>query len=138
MVGLPYESAITSITGLVSEWIEDPDKKIEFEFKMRELNFRVAESLLKTQTVPWVDATVKIMYALLAFIRPIGALYLSYRGIEAVDLERLGNSDIANYVNAGLGMSFPGWMLSRHKNKNKEQEEITKRERYKLNVPDYE
>ncbi|PUB87065.1 MAG: hypothetical protein DBP02_02135 [gamma proteobacterium symbiont of Ctena orbiculata] len=133
-MALPYESVINGLIGLGSEWITDKDKQIEFAYKMRELNFKIAESLLRTQTVPWVDATVKIIYALVALMRPIGTALMTAFGLYA----HYKQIQIDPAVHAAIDGAFPAWGVSRHMNKKKEQEEQTKRERIKSNIPEYE
>jgi hypothetical protein len=134
LMPLPYESVINGLIALGSEWITDKDKQIEFAYKMRELNFKVAESLLKTKTVPWVDGAVKIIYAIVALARPIGTAAMTAFGLYA----HYRQIPIDTALHTAIDSSFPAWGASRHINKNKEQEEITKRERYKLNIPEYE
>ncbi|MEW8420265.1 MAG: hypothetical protein AB2669_16575 [Candidatus Thiodiazotropha endolucinida] len=133
-MGLPYESTINGIIGLGKEWILDKDKQIEFAYKMRELNFKIAESLLSTQTIPWVDATVKIIYALVALFRPIGTALMTAFGLYA----HWKQIPIDTALHAAIDGAFPAWGVSRHMNKTKEQQEITKRERFKANIPEYE
>ena len=133
-MALPYESVINGIIGLGSEWITDKDKQIEFAFKMRELNFKMAESLLRTQTVPWVDATVKIIYAFVALMRPLGTALMTGFGLYA----HYKQIPIDTALHAAIDGAFPAWGVSRHINKTREQQEITKRERFKANIPEYE
>lgn len=120
---MPWEDAVNGLIDIGKEFIVDKDKQIEFEYKTKELSLQMASELLKTQTVPWVDALVKLMYAAQTFIRPFGAFimtcfgaYCHYKGIP---------------LDAGLHAVFDGafvaWGASRHAHKSKVEEEKTKR-----------
>lgn len=124
---MPWESLIQSISGLAGEFIEDKDKRNELIFKVKELEFSLRESLLSTKTTPKTDAFVKLLIAfkdiILPMLRPVGAammtgfgMYCHYKGIPL---------DGATQVI--MDGAFPAWGASRHVNKNKEQEEKTKR-----------
>ena len=100
------------ITKVASELITDKDKLAEFEARAKELVHEADKALLQDDTIPWVDALVKLMLASKQFIRPVGSflitaagIYLHYKGIE-VDAALHGLIDGA----------FPGWMYSRHSN----------------------
>lgn len=108
-------NALTGIMGLADQYILDKDKLIEFRFRALELNIQAQETLLKTNTTPWVDAVVKLMYALNMFWRPfVGAAmtafgaYCHYKGIEM---------DAA--LHAVFDGAFPAWGASRHMEKIK-------------------
>lgn len=116
----PWESAIESVTGLISEFIEDPDKQAELRLKL-------SQSLLQTTTTPKTDAFVKILIAFhdiaLPMLRPLGAaamtavgLYFQYKGI-----------DMDAGLQAVVTGAFPAWGASRHINKQTEQRERTQR-----------
>lgn len=127
---MPWTSLIDSISGLASEFIEDPDKRNELMFKVQQLEFSLRETLLTTKTNPWVDGFVKILIAfrdiILPMLRPLGAFYLSYMGVDMAQIELAAGDEIST-LSAGLATAFPAWGASRHVNKNKEQEEQTKR-----------
>lgn len=116
----PGETAIESITGLISEFITDPDKAAEFRFKLD-------QTLLQTITTPRTDAFVKILIAtrdiIIPMIRPLGAaamtaagLYFQYKGIE-----------VDTTIEALTVGAFPAWGASRHVNKQTQQREQTER-----------
>lgn len=129
---MPWTSLIDNISGLASEFIEDPDKRNELMFKVKELEFSLRETLLATKTNPWVDGFVKLLIAfrdiILPMMRPLGAFYLSYMGVDMAQAELAAGGEVSA-LSAGLAAAFPGWGASRHVNKNKEQEEKTKRHR---------
>ena len=62
--------AFESVTDLVSEFVEDKDRRNEITLKIAELESELKIAMLKTKTVVWVDALIKIMYAMQAFWRP--------------------------------------------------------------------
>ena len=117
----------SSLVGLASEFIEDPDKRIEYQFKAQELNINFMQAVTSTVTIPWVDALVKLMYAFIAILRPLGSAAMTAFGIYA----HYKQIPIDGAMHAVLDGAFPAWGASRHMNKHKEQEEITKRERVK-------
>ncbi|MEW8042035.1 MAG: hypothetical protein AB2765_14795 [Candidatus Thiodiazotropha endolucinida] len=135
----PYESiesVFTGVIGLGRELITDKDKLIEFEYKTKELQLRSMDSLLQTTTTPFVDATVKIIYAFVALMRPLGTAAMTAFGLYA----HYKQIPIDTGVHAAIDGAFPAWGVSRHMNKTKEQEEKTKREETRAlsNIPDYE
>lgn len=113
---------VKAITGLASEYIEDPDKKIEFEYKAKELETGLLETVLNTTTVPWVDALVKILVTLNSLWRPmVGAMmtaFGAYAHLKGIDMD-----PAAHVIFDG---AFPAWGASRHM--NKKQQEDTRRE----------
>lgn len=108
-------SIIDSIIGIGKEVIVDKDKQIEFEYKARELWYAQSTELLKTQTIPWVDATVKILFALNSLWRPIVSAamtaFAAYCAVMGIELSETMTSIFAS--------AFPAWGLSRHLNKQK-------------------
>ena len=114
---MPWESAIESVTGLVSELITDPDKKAEIELELQRIDAGIRSELLKTKTTPWTDAFVKLLIAfrdiIIPLLRPFGSacmtafgMYCHIKGIE-IDTGLLAMFDGA----------FPAWGASRHINK---------------------
>jgi hypothetical protein len=119
----PLTGIFEGLIGIGRELITDKDKLIEYEFRTKELHQKGMELIVSTQTIPWVDATVKIMYALIAFARPVGSAAMTAFGIYA----HYKQIPIDGAIHAVFDGAFPAWGTSRHINKNKEQEEITKR-----------
>lgn len=119
---LPWESAIDGLFGVLSEAITDKDLLAKLDVKRQEIDSAIRSQLLKTKTIPWVDALVKVMIAMrdvvIPLLRPAGAfamtafgMYMHYRGtpLDAVN-------------QAVFDGAAPAWGISRHANKKKEQE----------------
>lgn len=108
-------SIIPQLFKLGDKLIVDQDKKIEYAFKMQELTFKAMETMLSTSTVPWVDALVKILYALKTLFRPIlGALMTAFGAYAHVK-----GIEISPTMHAVFDGAFPAWGISRHVSKNK-------------------
>jgi hypothetical protein len=102
--------AAKSLIDLGGKFIEDKDKRNEFNYKALELANNFALTAMQTRTVPWVDAMVKILLVGRDYIRPIGAALMSafgaychYKGI---------NMD--NIAHTAFDMALPAWGASRH------------------------
>jgi hypothetical protein len=111
---------VTSMIGVGKELIVDKDKQIEFAFKLQEQHAALTEKLLTMQTSPKVDAFVKIMYAIqevvLPLLRPVGSAAMTAFGVYA----HTHNVQIDPAIQYIFDGAFPGWMTSRHFNKQKE------------------
>lgn len=120
----PYESLGNNLIGLAREFITDKDKAIEFEYKAKELERQWQTTLVTTKTIPWVDATIKLMYASVAFWRPAVSAFALVWGMvfpeKIMALHEMGPAGDAAIVS--IYGSFPGWMMSRHKEKEKKAE----------------
>lgn len=115
-VTFPGESLLTELVGLGREFITDKDKLLELEYKALELSQSLKMSALSQQTVPWVDASVK----LLVFARPLGAAAMTAFGAFA----HWKGIDLGSEVLHGMfDGAFPAWGASRHANKNTEVKE---------------
>ncbi len=123
---------ITSLFSIGGKFIEDKDKKNEFAFKVLEMANTLSMKMLETKTYPWVDALVKLAYAadaiMMKLLRPFGAavltgivIYCDMKGIE-----------LSSTVNALGAAAFPGWMASRHVNKQKKLDQ----KKYKIEMDD--
>ena len=119
---LPWESAIDGLFDVLGQAITDKDLLAKLETKRFELTTAISSELLKTKTIPWVDALVKIMIAMKDIIIPlfrplIGAamtafgMYMHYRGTPM---------DAATQII--FDGAAPAWGVSRHANKQKEQQ----------------
>ena len=112
---------VDSLINLGSEYIVDKDKLIEFQFKAMELKQNSIDSLVGMKTVAWVDAVVKLMFALKSLMRPIiggmmtmfGA-YCHYKGITM---------DVG--LHAIFDGAFPAWGVSRHAEKVRDKKKET-------------
>lgn len=118
MIKMPWTSAIDGVSGLISEFIEDPDKK-------NEIVTRTIEAMLASKTTKFVDALVKLAYAseqiTKGLVRPIFSIGVFIYGLshpEAIkQLHELGGvGDLA--IGAIFG-SAPLWGYSRFKEKQK-------------------
>ena len=117
-----FASLLPSIFKLGDKMIVDEDKKAEFAFKVQEMAFKQMETLINAKTYPWVDALVKLSYAseqiVKGLFRPLGAAamtgFLFYAEINDIQL--------SGAVEALCAAAFPGWMTSRHIDKQKKKE----------------
>ena len=119
--------AIPLLTGLIDigkELIEDKDKRNEFAIRSQELTHETMRIMLQTETSPWIDGAVKILYALQTFWRPAvsaGVLVWGLLNPDAIGvLHQLGT--VGDGVIASVFGSFPAWGISRHKEKMKKAE----------------
>ena len=114
---LPWESAIDGLFDVLGQVITDKDLIAKLEVEKEKLRLAIQSELLKTQTIPWVDALIKVMVALpnvvLPLLRPLGSaamtaagLYASFKGVELNDA-----------VEVAAVSAFPAWGASRHVNK---------------------
>lgn len=122
-MNIPVISAITDVFGklfgVVDQLVEDKDKKNEIVLKIAELQNQLSVQLVQTQTVPWVDGTVKLLFAfrdiVIPLFRPVVATamtaYVVYAEVNGITLSPM--------VEALFASAFPGWMASRHVNKKK-------------------
>ncbi len=115
----PIAELFTGLIGIGKELIVDKDKQIEYAFKIAQLQAGLAEKMLTMTTTPKTDAFVKILYAvkelILPMLRPIGSLVLTGFGVYA----HMKGYQIPEYVHVILDGAFPGWMASRHVEKNR-------------------
>jgi hypothetical protein len=117
-MGLPVLGLIDKLFDIGSEFITDKDKLIEFQFKTLEVKTEMTRTLLATQTIPWVDALIKVMVALKMFIRPVGGALMTAFGMYA----HLKGIEIDVGMHALFDGALPAWGVSRHiEKKNKKQ-----------------
>lgn len=106
---------IGELLGLAAEAVEDKDKRNALQAKIMELQSTVTLAIVQSQTVPWVDALVKLLYALVALATPLGSLAMMgfnlYCKIKGVPL------DVAT-EGATLGL-FPAWATYRRLEKQR-------------------
>lgn len=112
----------TLVSGLFSvgdKLIEDKDQKSKFAFQVLKMSNELSIKIMDTKTYPWIDAFIKLAYSadaiMTKLLRPVGSalltgfvLYCDYNGIQLSDT-----------VTALGAAAFPGWMASRHVNKQK-------------------
>ncbi len=117
MIGL-LAAALPSIFKLGDKLIVDKDKKAEYAYKVQEMSFKLIESIVTMKTIPWVDAFVKVLVALVSLARPLGSFYLTIMGVDMV--VEAGEVDL---VSGGLASAFPTWMGAREVNKARKHKE---------------
>jgi hypothetical protein len=111
---------IGGLTSLASEFIEDPDKRLEFETRKQEIQNELLLALVQQETNPWVDGTVKILTALVALARPLASIgVFVYSAIDPSYLSVLKQIDPTLALGAGAAAfgAAPLWGLSRHQEK---------------------
>ena len=112
-----YEKVAESAFSIIDQVVDDGDLavKLKHEFQIK---------LLTTKTEGFVDGSVKILMAfrdiVLPMLRPVGAFYLSYMGVDMAQAELAVGGDISA-LSGGLATAFPAWGASRHANKSNEQ-----------------
>lgn len=105
---------VGDLLGIVSEAVTDKDKRNEINFKIAELAHNFQMELVRSQTVPWVDALVKLIYALVALAAPLGTALMSAVGIYA----HIKGVDLGTEVTHGaIDSSFLLWRAARHREK---------------------
>ncbi len=123
----PWESAIESVTGLISELTIDDDKQAEIRLELEKVRAGIQKQLLSTTTTPKVDATVKLLIAfkdiVLPLLRPLGAALMTAFGAYCTYKE----IPIDGATEAILIGAFPAWGASRHSNKNHSETQRTQR-----------
>jgi len=111
---MPWESAITGVKDLISEFIVDEDKKNQINYQIQELEFGLRENLLKTTTTPKVDAVVKLMIAtkdvVIPMLRPVGAACMTAFGMYC-HAKGISMETATQVIMDG---AFPAWGASRH------------------------
>jgi hypothetical protein len=100
---------IGDLLGIVSEAVTDKDKRNEINLKLAELQHNFNMQLVQSQTVPWVDATVKLIYALVALARPIGSFAVTAFGLYA-HAKGIGIDTMTHTL---IDSAFPAWMGAR-------------------------
>lgn len=123
MISIPILDTVAGVFkglfGVVDQLVEDKDKKNEIFLKMVEMQNQLNLTLLLQKTTPWVDATVKLLFAIrdliIPMFRPVVAagmaVYVVYAETHGITMSPM--------VEAVFASAFPGWMASRHMNKKK-------------------
>lgn len=115
LVNIDVGGFFKGIFGIVDQLVVDKDKAAELKFYIRELQHKLDVAIITMKTVPWVDATVKLLYAFQPFFRPIGSFAMA---IFAAYCD-LHNIELGKEVKVMLYGSPIAWGLSRHINKMK-------------------
>jgi len=112
-------SLLPGLLKIGDKLIVDQDKKIEFAFKVQEMTFHLLEQLVTMQTIPWVDAIVKIIVALVALARPLGTFAMTAFGIYAHYKQIV----LPTEVHLLLDSAFPAWGAAREVDKGRKHKE---------------
>lgn len=117
---MPWETAIESVTGLISELTIDDDKQAEIRLELEKVKADVQKQLLSTVTTPRVDAFVKLLIAfkdiVIPLLRPLGAACMTGFGMYC-HYNDIGLDGATQVVMDG---AFPAWGASRHYGKKDE------------------
>ena len=113
LVDLGIGDAIKGLIGLGSEFIEDKDKRNEFNMRVKEMEGSITLALIQQKTTPKVDAAVKLLYALIPFFRPIGSAAMTVFGAYAM-YTGMEMPPSLEYILVG---AFPAWGASRYSEK---------------------
>lgn len=111
-----------SALGIIDKFVEDKDLKQKLAIRQLELTYGLAEKLINATTVPWVDASVKLLTATMIFARPLGSFALTCAGIYM----HFKNIPMDATVHGALDLAFPTWGAAREVHKSRE--EKTKRQ----------
>lgn len=110
---------------VVKEVVPDKDKQAEIALKLSENQLQFQQMLIQQSTVPWVDAIVKLLYALSDLIkqhwRPVLSGFAFVWGLFNPELlKQLQELGTAGELGVGaIFGSLPGWMWSRHTEKKR-------------------
>lgn len=105
---------------LAGTFIENKDKKAELAAGAMERVFAIADKAISMQTIPWVDAVVKLMAAMHTFMRPVGGAILTGIGIYFHYLHATGKmAALPDIVQYGLDGAFPAWGVAREVDKKR-------------------
>ncbi len=100
---------------LGGEFIEDKDKRNEFNMMIARSQNDFNTAIINMKTTPKVDALVKLLYALNALWRPIGSAAMFVFGVYAV----VTGIEISTELSAILFGAFPAWGAFRQLDKAK-------------------
>ncbi len=118
-MNLGVVSLIKEAIGAGKELIEDKDKRNQFADNNSERAYKLAETIIKRETTPKVDAIVKLAYAardcILPMFRPVGGFILSAAGVYLA----INHPDTHELIMGALIGSGPAWGYSRYKEKVK-------------------
>lgn len=120
-------NAVAGVTSkglsIIDQFVEDKDLRNELAVKQLELMYGLLEKIINTSTVPQVDALVKLILALIALARPLGALYLTIMGVDMASASIQAGGEV-NMVEGTLIGAFPTWGVAREADKR--QKEVTR------------
>lgn len=107
------DDIISGLFNLGKTYIDNKEKQAEFNNEVAKMGLQLQERMLTSQTMPKVDAIVKLMYAFreiaIPMFRPIGGALLTAASIYCA----VNRIQLDPTVNTILASAFPGWMASR-------------------------
>jgi len=113
----PYEKLGEKAFSIIDQFVDDGDLAVKLKHEMQ-------TTLLTTKTDGFVDGSIKVLFAfrdlILPILRPVGAFYLTYMGVDMATAELASGGDVSA-ISVGLTTAFPGWMGAREVNKGREQ-----------------
>jgi len=128
----PYEKAAESAFSIIDQLVDDGDLAVKLKHEMQ-------INLLTTKTDGFVDGSIKVLFAIrdliLPILRPVGAFYLTYMGVDMATAELAAGGDMSA-LSGGLATAFPTWMGARELNKGREQR--IKQDRVLRGDPDFD
>jgi len=119
---LPFMGVFEKVFGIVDQLVVDKDAKLQIQAELRKIELSTMDSVLKTSTVPWVDATVKLLYASVSLFRPVASIGVFIYGLMNPEtFSTLSEaSPIAGDIAAAATFgAAPAWGVSRHREKAK-------------------
>ena len=119
---VPFSGAIESALDIVDQAVDDGDLKAKLTTEIRKVELNAMQELIKTQTTPWVDALVKLMYASVALIRPLTSVGVFLFGLifpEKLSALYAIDQTLGTVAGAAVFGSAPAWGISRHLEKKK-------------------
>lgn len=102
--------------GIIDQFVEDKDLKNKLALRQLELMYQLIEKLLESKTIPWVDATVKLMAGSVVLARPLGTFAITCMGIYLHVKGTPIDSDVVQY---GMDVAFPAWAGAREVDKSR-------------------
>lgn len=117
------------VAGIIDQFVEDKDKKAEIVYQLTLKEREFSTAILTLQSTPRMDALVKFMYAWrdvgLSVVRPIGSAiglaFVAYCTVKGIALP--------DWLEAVMVALFPGWMASRHLDKQAQKKVELEQER---------
>lgn len=115
-------SIFTGLIDLAKEATDDKDKQMALTTQLMEAKMKMLTAILQQQTIPWVDAVVKLAMASDQIIkglwRPVGSFamagFAGYCILNGIPIPAW-----ADPVMAAMGMSPVAWGVSRYMEKRK-------------------
>lgn len=111
---------LSPVTSIANKLVMDKTKYAELQQRKEDNKHKREMKLLTITTTPNIDAFVKVLYAIkdvvIPMLRPLGSAAMTAFGLWA----HYKGLDIDLGLHALMDSAFPGWMTSRHINKQTE------------------